>query len=144
VNASYKTLIEPASEFYYYIYVTLPGDEWNPSAWGLTKPVTVLPPVDVTRDELLSCMSHLKWLVDTSTLSDGIKQSLFSKLEAAGLKIDNAYATGNLDKLPEAVGLLEGFINEIESDNEAASYTDSETWKEQAGYIINRVEAAVI
>jgi len=75
---------------------------------------------------------------------DGIKHSLFSKLKAAGLKIDNAYATGNLDKLLGAVGSLEGFINEIESDNEAASYTDSETWKEQAGYMITRIEAAAI
>jgi len=69
VNAPYKTLIEPASEFYYYVYATFPGDEWNPSAWGLAQPVTVLPPVDVTYDELVSCMSHLKWLVDTSSLS---------------------------------------------------------------------------
>jgi len=108
VNAPYKSLIEPASEFYYYVYVTLPGDEWTPSAWELTQSVTVVPPVDVTRDELVSCMSHLKWLVDTSSLSDGIKQSLFTKLEAAGIKIENAYDTGNLDKLPGAVGSLKG------------------------------------
>jgi len=25
----------PASKFYYYVYVALPGDEWSPQAWGL-------------------------------------------------------------------------------------------------------------
>ena len=42
------------------------------------------PPEEVSHDELVAYMSHLKWLVDTSDLSGGIKQSLLSKLEAAG------------------------------------------------------------
>lgn len=143
VNVPFKCLIEPVSGFVYYVYVTLPGDEWSQSAWGLAQSITVTPPEEVTYDELVVCMSHLKWLVDTSSLSDGVKNNLFSKLESAGLQIDRAYGTGRMGRLHGAVGSLGSFINGMVSDNEAAAYPDSGFWKDQASYIIERIETVI-
>ena len=139
VDIPYKTIIEPASSFYYYVYVTLPGDPWGSSTWGLAQTVTMAPPSEVSHEELAACMSQLKWLVETSSLSDGVRNSLFSKLEEAGDKIDSAYASGDMNKLLGAIGSLNAFINELQSNNEAASHPDSETWKEQAEFIIERI-----
>lgn len=143
VGVPYKTLIEPISCFYYYVYVTLRDDSWNPKAWGLVQKVEVNPPSEVSHKELVALMSHLKWLVHTSSLSEGIKNSLFSKLEAAGWNIDTAYDTDDLKKLNGAIGSLEAFINELESSNEASSYSDSELWEEQAEFIIERIELVI-
>ena len=140
VDVPYKALIEPTSEFYYYVYVTLPGDEWIPQAWGLAESALVSPPEEVCHVELVAYMSHLKWLVDTSELSGGVKQSLFSKLEAAGSKIDMAYTSGNLNKLHGAVGSLNSFINELTEEGEASTYPDSSFWRGQAEYIVERIE----
>jgi len=140
VDVPYKALIEPTSEFYYYVYVTLPGDEWSPQAWGLAESATVSPPGEVCHVELVAYMNHLKWLVDISDLSGGVKQSLFSKLEAAGFKIDMAYASGNLNKLHGAVGSLNSFINELNEDGEASTYPDSAIWMGQAEFIVERIE----
>ena len=75
----------------------------------------------------------------SSGLSDGVRNSLFSKLEEAGDKIDSAYESGDMNKLLGAIGSLDAFINELQSDNEAASHPDSKTWEEQAEYIIDRM-----
>ncbi len=85
-------------------------------------------------------MSQLKWQVGTSSLSDGIRNSLLSKLEEAGDKINSAFESGEMNKLLGAVGSLDAFINELQSNNEAASYPDSEIWKTQVEYIIERTE----
>jgi hypothetical protein len=143
VNVPYKTIIEPASSFYYYIYVTLPGDPWGSSTWGLAQTVTLEPPSEVSHEELVACMSQLKWLVDTSDLSEGIKQSLLSELKDAGDKIDSAYESGEMNKLLGATGSLNAFINELQTNNEAASHPDLETWKEQAEFIIERLETII-
>jgi hypothetical protein len=140
VDVPYKVLIEPASEFYYYAYVTLPGDEWSLQAWGLVESVHITTPEEVCHVELVAYINHLKWLVDTSDLSGGVKQSLFSKLEAAGSKIDIAYISGNMNKLHGAVGSLNSFINELNEDGEASTYSDSSFWMGQAEYIVERIE----
>lgn len=144
VDVPYKTAIEPASSFYYYVYAALPRDPWGSSAWGLAQMVTLKPPPKVSHEELVACMSQLKWLVDTSGLSEGIEQSLLSKLEEAGDKIESAYESGNMKRLLGAIGSLNAFINELQSNNEAASYLDSEIWKKQAECIIDRIENLVI
>ena len=143
VVVPYKALIDPASCFYYYVYVTIRDGSWNSQVWGLVQEVEVNPPSEVSHEELVALMSHLKWMVHTSSLSEGIRNSLFSKLETAGWKIDSAYATGNLKKLNGAIGSLESFFNELDSSNEAASYSDSEIWKEHAEFIIERIELAI-
>jgi hypothetical protein len=76
VDVPYKTIIEPASSFYYYINVTLPGDPWGSSTWSLAQTVALALPSEVSHEELVACMSQLKWLVDTTSLSDGIRNSL--------------------------------------------------------------------
>jgi len=143
LDVPYKTLIEAESYFYYYVYVTLPGDGWTASAWGLMETVTVDPPSEVIYDEFVSCMSHLKWLVDTSSLSDGVRRNLFEKLELAGLKIESAYVSGNLNKLNGAKGALRAFIQKLESDSEASEYPDSRLWGAQACYLIQRIDVAL-
>lgn len=143
VYVPHKTMIEPSSNFYFYVYVTLPEEVWDPSVWGLTQMVAISPPQEVCHEELVVFMSHLKWLVHTSKLSDGIKNSLFSKLEAAGNEIDSAYSSGNMNKLNGAIGSMNSFINEVDSDSEAATYPDSGLWQQQAGYIIERMETAI-
>jgi len=143
LNVPYKTVIEPVSSFYYYVYMILPGDPWGSSAWGLAQTVALEPPSEASHEELVACMSQLKWLVDTSSLSDGVRNSLFSKLEETGDKIDSAYESGDMNKLLGAIGSLNAFINELQSDNEAASHPDSEVWKEQAEYIIYRMKTVV-
>ena len=143
LDVPYKTLIEAESYFYYYVYVTLPGDGWTASVWGLTETVTIDPPSEVIIDEFVNCMSHLKWLVDTSSLSDGVRRNLFDKLEFAGLKIESAYVSGNLNKLNGAKGALEAFMQRLESDGEASEYPDSELWGAQASHIVQRIDAAL-
>jgi hypothetical protein len=140
VDIPYKALIEPTSEFYYYVYVTLLGDEWNPEAWGLAESVYISAPEEVYHVEFVVYMNHLCWLVDSSDLSGGVKQSLFSKLEAAGSKIDMAYISGNLNKLHGAVGSLNSFINELNEDGGASMYPDSTIWLRQAELIIERIQ----
>jgi hypothetical protein len=76
-------------------------------------------------------------------LSEGIQQSLLSKLEEAGDKIDSAYETGDTNKLLGAMGSLYAFINELESNNEAEAHPDSETWEEQAELITERIETVL-
>jgi len=125
VDVPYKTIVEPASSFYYYMYVNLPEDLWGSSAWGLAQTVSLEPSSEVSHEELVACMSQLKWLVDTSSLSDRVRNSLFSKLEEAGDKIDSAYELGDMNKLLGAIGSLNAFINELQSNNEAASHPDS-------------------
>lgn len=140
INVPYKMIIEPVSSFYYYVYVTLPGDLWSSSAWGLVQTVELEPLSEVSHGELVACMSQLKWLVEISSLSAGTRNSLFSKLEEAGDKIDSAYESGDMNKLLGAIGSLNAFINELQSNNEVASHSDSEIWKDQAEYIIDRMK----
>lgn len=140
VDIPHKTLIEPASYFYYYVYVTLHGDSWSSQAWGLVQTVTIVPPSKVSHKMLVDLMSHLKWIVRHSPLSKGIKNSLFSKLEAAGWKMDSAFSSGIMKRLNGAIGSLKAFINELDSSNEASSYSQSELWEEQAEFIIERIE----
>ena len=142
VGVPYKTLIEPASCFYYYVYVTLQGDQWSPQVWGLVQTVTVNPPSEVSNEELLALMNYIKWEVYTSSLSHGIKNSLFSKLESTGNSIDSAYGSGNLKKLNSAIGSLKAFNNELNSNNEASSNPDSTLWAEQDDFIIERIKLA--
>ena len=142
LDVPYKTLIE-AESYFYYVYITLPDDGWTASVWGLTETVTVDPPSEVIYDEFVEYMSHLKWLVDTSSLSDGVRRNLFDKLELAGLKIESAYVSGNLNQLNGAIGTLEAFIQRLESDGEASEYPDSELWGAQASYIVQRIDVAL-
>ena len=143
IEVPYKAIIEPASSFYYYVYATLQEDDWNPSSWSLVQEVTVSPLSDVSHEELVAYMSHLKWLVDTSSLSSGTRKSLMSKLEAAGKGIDSAYVSGNLNKLQGALGALNSFITILEVNSKVAEYPDSGLWKNQAQYIIERITIAI-
>ena len=135
-----KTVIEYPSEFYIYVYASSSGDSWSTLVWGLTQMVTIDPPSEVTHEELKVCMSHLKWLIDTSTLSDDILQSLFSKLELAGIKINEAFSLNELNLLNGAISSLNSFVNELSFDDEASQHESLETWKKQVDFIIERLE----
>jgi hypothetical protein len=140
MNIPHKVSVESSSSFYFYAYVTMPGDTWSSTSWGLVQTVALKPPSEVSYEELMVCLSQLKWLIDKSSLTDGIRNSLILKLEVAGDKIDSSYQSGDNNGLLGATGSLNALINELQSNNEAASHYNSETWKEKTGYIIQRIK----
>ena len=142
VRVPFKTLIEPASDFYYYVYVTFPLEGWSSSAWGLAQSVSISAPGEIGHEGLVGLMSHLKWLVKMSQLPEGIKTSLMSKLEAAGSLIDCAFLSGDLSKLTGALGSLNAFLNGLDSDV-LRSYPDSRIWKDQCCVIMDLLEVYV-
>jgi len=142
IEIPYKTLIEPASDFYYYVYVTLPGDEWSSDAWSLRQSVDVAPPSEIGQEGLEALFSHLKWSVHSSLLPKGIKTSLMSKLEDAWNLIYSAFESGVMDKLNGAIGCMNAFLNELDSEK-LESYPDSDLWEEQGEVIIEFLESYV-
>jgi hypothetical protein len=142
VRVPFKVLIEPASDFYYYVYVTFPLEGWSSSAWGLAQSVGISAPGEIGHEGLVGLMSHLKWSVYVSQLPEGVKASLMSKLEAAGSLIDSAFLSGDLSKLNGALGSLNAFLNELDSDV-LESYADSKLWKDQCCVIVDLVEVYV-
>ena len=140
VYVPYKVLIEPASYFYYYVYVTFPLNHWSSSVWGVTQNVSVMAPEDVSHEELVACMSHLTWLVETSSLPPRERGRLLSRLDSAGAMIDSAFEVGgNLNKLHGAVGQLQAFIDKLTDDDDLSAYLDAEIWIEQASFIAERL-----
>ena len=142
IEIPYKTLIEPASDFYYYVYVTLPGDEWSPDALSIRQSVDVAPPSEIGQEGLEALFGHLKWSVHSSLLPKGIKTSLMSKLEAAWNLIYSAFESGVMDKLNGAIGCMNAFLNELDSEK-LESYPDSDPWEDQGEVIIEFLESSV-
>lgn len=140
VNVPIKTAIEPASDFYYYIYVTLLGDGWSSSTWNLRQNVGVDHPTEIGHEGFGMLLGHMKWSVYSSQLPEGIKTSTLSKLEAAGKIIHSAFTSGNLNKLNGAVGPMNAFLNELNSEK-GVSYPDSDTWEGQGEVIIRLIES---
>ena len=142
VYVPYKVLIEPASYFYYYVYVTFPLSHWSSDVWGVTQNVSVVAPEDVSLEELVACMSHLTWLVETSSLPSRVRGRLLSRLDCAGDMIDSAFEIGgNLNKLQGAVGQLRAFISMITDDDDLSAYLDAGLWIEQASFIVERIHS---
>jgi hypothetical protein len=139
VYVPYKVLIEPASYFYYCVCVTFPLSQWNSDVWGTTQNVSVRSPDDVSYEELVTYMSHLKWLVEMSSLPPRERGRLLSRLGSAGEMIDSAFEIGeNLNKLQGAVGQLQAFIGKLNDDGLSA-YLDTRLWIEQASFIVERL-----
>jgi hypothetical protein len=142
VYVPYKVLIEPASYFYYYVYVTFPLSHWSSDVWGVTQNVSTVAPDDVSHEELMACMSHLAWLVESSSLSPRVRGRLLSRLDSAGDMIDSAFEVGgNLNKLHGAVGQLQAFIDKLTDDDDLSAYLDAGVWVEQASFIVERLSS---
>lgn len=118
----YKAILdaEVGTTFYYYVYVTLPGDSWSGAAWGVTAAVVVNPPPNSVA-AIQALIAQLKLEVTNSTLNDGMKTSLMAKLEVACNMVDKG-------KYKTAYNTLGAFINELQSANAAAEYSASEAW----------------
>jgi hypothetical protein len=58
VYVTYKVLFEPASYFYYYVYVTFPSSHWGSDVWGVTQNVSVMAPDDVSHEELVAARAR--------------------------------------------------------------------------------------
>ena len=141
VYVPYKVLIEPASYFYYYVYVTFPSSPWSTDVWGTTQNVTVTAPMDASHEELVAYVSHLKWLVETSSIPHRKMGRLMSRLDSAGDMIDSAFQIGgNLNKLHGAVGQLQAFIGKIVDGDDLSAYNEAVKWVEQASFIIERIQ----
>ena len=99
VEIPLKTLVDPTCRFYYYVYVTFPDADWAPGVWGQAREVTLLLPDEVSLDDMIGLVSHLRWKVETSELPDRVKQSFLSKLDRLEDRIVEAYETGNEDRV---------------------------------------------
>ena len=58
----------------------------------------------------------------------------------ARARIDEAYASSNLNMLHGAIGSLNSFINDLDEDVEASTYPESVIWMGQAEFIVERIE----
>ena len=139
VEIPWKAAIEPTSEFYFYVYVTLPTDKWNPEVWGLAQTVNVENGNRVSHKELLAYLNHIKWLIDTSDLNDGVKKSIISKLDTVSIQINKA-SSNNKNNFESLIGKLNAVLNELDSANKASSYPDSDIWKNQIKHILKRIQ----
>jgi hypothetical protein len=75
VEIPFKTIVEPTCEFYYYVYITFPDEQWVSHCWGLAPDVEIALPSDISLDDLHDMMGHLAWMVESSDLPEIAKRA---------------------------------------------------------------------
>ena len=109
VEVPFKTIVEPTCIFYYYIYVTLPGESWTPNCWGLRADSQLALPAEISLEDLRSMMSHLAWMVETSTLCEEVKKDLLSKIGDLAEYLEALFIQGDVDKIYEILEFILDF-----------------------------------
>lgn len=145
-----------AQYYYFYLFACESGGGWGPGipsqsggpggAWTTYDPDSpnhvVYPDLDYRR-LLTTAIGMIKAKIIPSDLRKGIKQSLLAKLENATKLIDKAYDQGNLHRLNGARGMMEAFVNELNSNNEAAQWSKAGECIDLANFIIGWIVEAM-
>ena len=126
----FKTLVEPTCDFYYYVYVTFPDDQWVSHCWGLALDVEIALPSDISLDDLHEMMGHLAWMVESSDLPAMAKRFIVSRIESLSGKLDELYNQGEIDRVYEVLEFLLDIRNRFYSDE----FSVSDYWHGIAEY----------
>ena len=113
----FKTIVEPTCDFYYYVYVTLPEEEWSSHYWGLAPDADIILPIDITLDDLHEMTSHLAWIVESSDFNEFVKSLLVKRIEGLAARLDVLYHRGELDRIYEILDFILKFRNRFCSIN---------------------------
>ena len=101
-----KTIVEPTCTYYYYTYITLPGDGWAPYVWGLTRYISVAPPSDILIEDVRLMLSHIAWMVVTSEIPTPISTVLLSKLDSLRWELEYRFSVGDVEEIQRAINRL--------------------------------------
>jgi len=124
VEVPFKTVVEPTCSFYYYVYVTLPGEGWTSDCWGFRRDTDISLPSDISLDDLHDALGHLAWMVESSDLSWGVKGVLLSRIGDLAEHLDTLYSQGESERIHD---ILE-FILTLRESLCSGKYSESEYW----------------
>jgi len=145
-----------AQNYYFYVFSTTPGGPWGsgsdnkgppyiPGAGAVTTATVIYPTIDyeavittgvrMVKDKIIPPPGQPDdWTAEG--LDDGLRQSLLAKLDSASSLVEMAYASGNLNRLNGAQRMIEAFINELESNNPASTYSKAGECVDLATFIV--------
>jgi len=121
VEIPFKTIVEPTCDFYYYVYVTFPGEQWVSHCWGLATDVEIVLPPDISLDDLHEMMSHLAWMVESSDLPDVAKRYIVSRIEGLSGELVELYLQGEVERIYEILEFILDIRNSFCSNEMSAS-----------------------
>jgi len=124
VEVPFKTVVEPTCSFYYYVYVTLPGEGWASDCWGLRQDTDISLPSDISLDDLHDMLGHLAWMVESSDLPWDVKGVLLSRIGDLAEYLDTLYSQGESERIHD---ILE-FILTLRENLCSGKYSESEYW----------------
>ena len=124
VEAPFKTVVEPTCSFYYYVYVTLPGQGWASDCWGLRQDTDISLPSDISLGDLHDMLGHLAWMVESSDLPWDVKGVLLSRIGDLAEYLDALYSQGESERIRD---ILE-FILSLRENLCSGKYSESEYW----------------
>lgn len=151
-----------AQNYYFYVFSTTPGGSWGtgsdntgqlylPGAGAVDTGTVIYPPIDdktrlttgvrMIKDKILPPSGQPDdWTAEG--LDDGLRQSLLAKLDSASNLIERAYASEKLNRLNGAQGMIGAFINELESNNPASTYSKAGECVDLATFIVEWIKEA--
>ena len=144
------------------MFSTTPGGTWGsgsghtgplylPGAGAVTTATVIYPTIDyeavittgvrMLKDKIIPPPGQPDdWAAEG--LNDGLRQSLLAKLDSASSLIERAYASGKLNRLNGVQRMIEAFINELESNNPASTYSKAGECVDLATFIVEWIEEA--
>ncbi len=128
VKIPFKTIVEPTCDFYYYVYVTFPDEQWVSPCWGLAPDVEIALPPDISLDDLHEMMGHLAWMVESSDLPEMAKKYIVSRIEGLAGRLEELYYQGEIERVYEILGFILDLKNRFCSNE----YRVSNYWLEIA------------
>ena len=148
--------------YYFYVFSTTPGGDWGsgsdnkgslylPGAGAVNTDTVIYLDVDdqlllttgvrMIKDKILPPPGQPDDWADQG-FDEGLRQSLIAKLDKASNIIKKAYDSGKLNRLNSAKGMLLAFINEMESDNPASTYSKAGECVDLTTFIVEWIEEA--
>jgi len=121
--------------FYFYVYVTLPGDAWSTRALGAwSPPVAVLVPQPSPGDTAKQMLNRIANEISASSLNNGLKTSLRAKIEESLRKID-------AKQYKAAANQLGALTNEIRGNPAILSLPKAGSWQAALTLIQNLLQS---